>query len=474
MAKHSGLKKAYAVLLFCATTAISSPGQTIEPLASFDGTNGRNPFYMSLVQGTDGNFYGTTANGGSNDRGTVFMVSPMGMLTTLYSFCAPTNCADGASPDSALLQGNDGSFYGTNLYGGANDAGTVFKITKRGTLTTLYSFCSQPNCTDGNQSLAGLVQATDGNFYGTTYFGGPSNSGTVFKITRSGTLSTLHSFAGYPTEGANPIAGLIQARDVNFYGTTYGGPKGGGTVFKITPGGTLTTLYSFCVQTNCTDGDNPWAGLVQAKDGNFYGTTAYGGANNDGTVFRLSPGGTLTVLHSFDGADGASPFAGLIQATDGNLYGVTGAGGADGLGALFKMTLSGTVTPYSLIDTNGNLPYGGLVQSTSGNFYGTTYQGGSSTNCLSGCGTIFGLSVGLGPFVETQPTSGKTGARVIIQGNRLKGSTAVSFNGKEATFTVVSGSEITTTVPVGATTGNVEVTTPSGTLTSNILFRVIR
>jgi uncharacterized repeat protein (TIGR03803 family) len=136
MAKYSGWKKAYAILLFCAAMAIPSPGQTIETLASFDGTNGRNPFYVSLVQGTDGNFYGTTSNGGNNDRGTVFMVSPRGMLTNLYSFCVHTDCADGASPFGALLQSTDGSFYGTNLYGGANNAGTVFRITKRGTLTT--------------------------------------------------------------------------------------------------------------------------------------------------------------------------------------------------------------------------------------------------------------------------------------------------------------------------------------------------
>lgn len=474
MAKLNGLNKACAVLLVCAATASASPAQSLNTLANFDGTNGRNPDYMSLVQGTDGNFYGTTANGGSNDRGTVFTVSPTGTLTTLYSFCAQLNCTDGWSPDGSLIQATDGNFYGTNTYAGANNAGTVFRITRRGTLTTLYSFCSQPNCADGNQALAGLIQGADGNFYGTTYFGGVNNLGTVFRITRSGTLTTLHSFAGYPTEGEYPIAGLVQASDGNFYGTTYGGgTNGGGTVFKITPGGTVTTLNSFCIQTNCTDGDNPWAKLVQATDGNLYGTTAYGGTNNDGTVFKISHGGTLTVLHSFDGADGANPFAALIQATDGNFYGATGGGGTNDLGTLFKMTSTGQVTTYSFIGTNGNLPYGGLVQSTNGNFYGTTYQGGSSTNCTDGCGTIFGLSSGVGPFVTTQPTGGKIGAKVVIRGNNLSSSTAVNFNGTAAAFTVVSGSEITTTVPAGAISGKVEVTTLRGILTSNIPFRVI-
>jgi uncharacterized repeat protein (TIGR03803 family) len=285
------------------------------------------------------------------------------------------------------------------------------------TFTTLANF----NGTNGVSPAAALVQGTDGNFYGTTSRGGAGNGGTVFKITSGGTLTTLHSFAG-ATDGAFPVAALVQGTDGNFYGTTSrGGAGNSGTVFKITSGGNLTTLYSFCSQGGnlCTDGISPVAALVQGTDGNFYGTTSSGGAGNGGTVFKITSGGTLTTLHSFAGAtDGVSPVAALVQGTDGNFYGTTSGGGAG----------------------NG--------------------------------GTVFSLSVGLAPFVETIPSSGQVGAAVIILGTNLTGATGVSFNGTAATFTVVSSSEIQTTVPAGATTGIVQVTTPSGTLNSNVAFQV--
>ena len=183
------------------------------------------------------------------------------------------------------------------------------------TFTLLYSF----DLTDGADPWAGLVQATDGNFYGTTYQGGANGAGTVFKITAGGVLTTLHSFDG--TDGADPFAGLVQATDGSFYGTTYygGAGSGYGTVFKITAGGVLTRLHSF----DSTDGANPHAELVQATDGNFYGTTYNGGANAAGTVFKITAGGVLTTLHRFDFTDGAYPRARLVQATDGSFYGTT-------------------------------------------------------------------------------------------------------------------------------------------------------
>jgi len=299
--------------------------------------------------------------------------------------------------------------------GGANNAGTVFKITPTGTLTTLYDFCSQPNCTDGANYpfTGGLVQATDGNFYGITALGGANancnggnqSCGTVFKInptTRA--LTTLHSFDG--TDGSFPN-GLVQATDGNFYGTAQeGGANGGGTVFKITPGGTLTTLYNFCSQTSCTDGSGPMDALIQAIDGNFYGTTARGG-----TIFKMTPEGKLTTL----GSTCCYLYAGLVQATDGNFYGTTYLdGGAYGEGSVYEITQRGTVTTlYSFCAEtgcpDGAAPIAGLVQGTDGTLYGTTLGGGAS-----GDGTIFSLSVGLGPFVETLPTSGKVGAAVKI------------------------------------------------------------
>src|ERR1035438_5459485 len=210
-------------------------------------TDGTDPTW--LIQGTDDNFYGTTAGGGANGGGTFFKMTPGGTLTPLHSFCSQS-CTDGSSP-VALIQGTDGNFYGTTPYGGANgQGGTVFKITPNGNLTTLYSFCSQTGCTDGTEPRW-LIQGTDGNFYGTTQVGGANNEGTVFKITPNGTLTMLYSFSFCSpcTEGFLPGA-LVQGTDGNFYGTTYdGGATGGGTIFQITPSGTLTTLYSFLFES---------------------------------------------------------------------------------------------------------------------------------------------------------------------------------------------------------------------------------
>jgi len=489
MGKLSVAKMVCTVLVFCAAAAIGSRAQTFTTLVSFDGADGAEPLFMSLIQGPDGNFYGTTSGGGASSDGTVFKITSAGTLTTLHSF----DGTDGSTPYAGLVQATGGNFYGTTYGGGAHDCvvngvsqgcGTVFEITPAGALTTLYSFCAQTNCSDGVGPVGGLVQGTDGNFYGITGGGGAYSAGTVFKITPAGTLTTLYSFCAQSgcTDGGYPAAGLVQGTDGSFYGTTSaGGTSNGcaphvgcGAVFKITPAGTLTTLYSFCSQTGCTDGSEPWAGLVQGTDGNFYGTTAGGGVKgNYGTVFKITPAGTLTTLHSFDGTDGSSIYAGLVQATDGNFYGTTAQGGASGYGTVFEITAGGTLaTLHSFAGEDGAVPYVGLVQATNGYFYGATSWGGTSGNCSRGCGAVLSLNVGLAPFVETQPTSGAVGAAVIILGNNLTGATSVSFNGTLAKFTVVSSSEIETTVPAGATTGPVQVTTPSGTLDSNVPFYV--
>ena len=399
--KWSGLRKLSfsrmggIFFVFCAATAIASPAQNtvFMSLASFNGTNGTNPGYVSLVRGNDGNFYGTTLFGGANNQGTVFKVTPTGELSTLYSFCAQTNCIDGTSPDAGLVLGNDGNFYGTTSGGGVYlYYGTVFKITPAGLLTTLHSFQSYP--TDGDAPVAALVRGSDGNFYGTTELGGSGTFGTVFKITPSGVLTTLYNF-GDGAHGWYPYAGLVQGSDGNFYGTTFsGGDYSAGTAFKITPAGELTTLYSFCAQPGCADGNGPWAGLVQASDGSFYGTTYSGGANFGGTVFKLTPAGSLTTLHGFcaqDGcADGEEPVAGLVQASDGNFYGTTTYGGAyTSYGTVFKITPQGGLTTLHSFDgTDGSAPWGGLVQAPDGFFYGTTVEGGTYGN-----GTIFRVGV---------------------------------------------------------------------------------
>src|ERR1022692_1591280 len=276
--------------------------------------DGANPA-ASLVLGKDGNIYGITELGGATGSGTAFKITPGGTLTTLYNWCSQQVCADVAYvnlPETgSFVQATDGNFYGTNDTGGAALAGTVFKLTPSGALTTLYSFCSQTACADGVYPT-GLIQANDGNFYGTTQFGGANRYGTVFRITPHGKLTTLYSFCSQTncTDGSVPFAPLVQAIDGNFYGTTEAGGTstntlcGGfcGTVFKMTASGALTTLYNFCSLANCTDGASPAFSLVQATDGNFYGSTLGGnGVSQYGiTVFRLIPTGSLTTLHTFD------------------------------------------------------------------------------------------------------------------------------------------------------------------------------
>jgi uncharacterized repeat protein (TIGR03803 family) len=267
------------------------------------------------------------------------------------------------------------------------------------------------------------------------------------------------------------VGRLTQGTDGNFYGTTVNDGANGnaGTVFKITPAGTLKTIYSFCSQTGCSDGQYPYAGLVQGTDGNFYGTTLSGGTAHYGTVFKITPTGTLTTLHRFIHTDGFAPYAGLVQATDGNFYGTAWGGGANGGGTVFRITPAGTLaTLHNFAGADGSNVTGGLVQDTNGNFYGTTQYGGANSD-----GTVFNVSVGLRPFVKTLPTSGKVAATVYILGTNLTSASNVSFNGVSAGFTVVSATAIKTTVPSGATTGFVTVTTSGGTLRSNKIFRVL-
>ncbi len=493
-AEQNWARRAFAAFLLCATSAIALSAQTLTTLHSFGGVDGADPL-APLIQSTDGNIYGTTLYGGINQisYGTVFNITPDGAVTTVYSFCSQSGCTDGYQPQGGLVQYTDGEFYSTTSSGGMYGHGSVFKLTSTGTLTTLYSFCSQTGCPDGDSPIAGLVLANNGAFYGTTKFGGSANAGTAFKITPAGVLTKLHDF-GVP--GAYfPIAGLVLGTNGNLYGVTEnGGPGDGGTFYRLTPSGVFTTLYSFCSAPQCADGESPTNALIQGTDGNFYGTTRDGGAINGnfvgtGIVFKISPSGIFTTLHTFCSAsgctDGAYPAAALFQATDGNFYGSTSHGGTNntesfcgsiGCGTLFKITRTGKFTTlYNFCGVSncadGGTPEAALLQDTNGTFYGTTYDGGASGQQYN-YGTVFSLSVGLGAFVETQPTSGKVGATIKILGTSLTGATSVTFNGQAAIFTVLSSSEITTSVPSGATTGLVKVVTPSGTLSSNMKFRV--
>jgi uncharacterized repeat protein (TIGR03803 family) len=357
--------------------------QTVTTLHSFNGADGRSP-EATLVQGSDGNFYGTTALGGAHAKGTVFRIDAAGNLTTLHSFSGFPG--DGALPVAGLVQGADGNFYGTTASGGAFFQGTIFRMNSSGTITLLHSFNSFLG--EGAVPVAGLVEGSDGNFYGTTVLGGEHFRGTVFKIDATGTLITLHSFSGSPSEGANPVAALVQGSDGNFYGTT---PSGGehfqGVVFRISQGGVHTVLHSFSGYPG--EGAVPFAALVQGNNGNFYGTTAIGGAHFKGTVFNIDPAGSLTTLHSFSGSpgEGANPVAGLAQGGDGNFYGTTALGGAHSRGTVFNIDAVGNLTTlHSFIGSpsEGALPFGGLVQGSDGNFYSTTALGGAH-----GAGTVF-------------------------------------------------------------------------------------
>jgi|HubBroStandDraft_1064217.scaffolds.fasta_scaffold17147_3 uncharacterized repeat protein (TIGR03803 family) len=478
MKTFSLAERSCIVLAFCVAAALPSPAQTFTTLASFNSTGGYTP-NPGLVQGFNGNFYGTTyQSDGGNGLGTVFEITAAGKLGMLNSF----DYSNGAQPVVGLAQASNGNLYGTTSYGGTQAAGTVFEVTPAGTLTALYNFCSVIStrglCGDGYGG-EGIVQASDGTFYGTTTSGGDGAgvNGTVFKITPAGVLTTLYTFCpDYPscgTDGSDPL-GLVQGSNGNFYGVTAsGGVNAHGTIFEITPAGKLTTLYSFCSLTNCADGTSPVA-LVQATNGNFYGTTRMGGSYSSschafgcGTIFEMTPTGKLTTLHTFQLTDGAEPSA-LVQATNGNFYGVCGLGTTtDDVGTIFEITTAGALTAlHTFTFTDGAYP-DGLVQGTDGSFYGTTSAGGAN-----GVGAVFSLSAGLGPFVETLPNAAKVGTKVAILGNNLTGTTRVTFNGPPAKFTAVSDTEIKATVPTGATTGVVEVVTPGGTLSSNVRFRV--
>ncbi len=458
----------------------SVSASSVSTLASFnESTEGALPEYGALVQGTDGNFYGTTvAGGGNKNGGTVFKVTPAGAVTTVYSFCSQPGCVDGEAPFAGLMLAANGYFYGTTseFGNGTQNAGTLFELTPVGELTTLYYFCSQSNCADGAAPRTGVIQASNGDFYGTTSAGGTANYGTIYEWNSktdafTSLLSATNSLATNPN-------GLIQGADGNFYGTSSaGGTNNAGTVFKLVQRGTqvqLTTIYSFCSQTNCADGKYPKAALVQSSNGNFYGAASAGGADGYGTVFEITSAGKLTTLVSFDGADGQGPGqAALIQGTDGNFYGTTPAGGAFGEGTIFQMTPSGTLTTiYSFCSQgscdDGSTPLAGLMQATNGSFYGTTNVGGEFNT-----GAVFSYASGLSPFAEMVPNSGIVGTPVMILGTNLASTTGVTFGETAAELNIVSSSEILTAVPAGATTGTVTVDIPGGNLVGDVGFRVV-
>jgi uncharacterized repeat protein (TIGR03803 family) len=366
--------------------------------------------YSGLIQGQDGLLYGTTYDGGADGYGSTYRATTNGAFLRLYSF---TNGLDGSYPVASLIQGTNGNFYGTTTWGGSHSSGTVFQMLPNGAVTSLYSFTGG---NDGDSPYGALLQGSDGNFYGTTAFGGSNSLGAIFKMTPGGAITPLFSFTGI-NDGAYPYAGLIQGADGNFYGTTaFGGTHDAGSIFKITAGGVITRSYSF---TGGADGDSPLAGLLQGSDDNFYGTTYEGGTGDVGTVFKMDTNGAFSTLYSFSDTDGALPFAGLVQGTDGNLYGTTELGGPGQAGTVFTITTNGVLNPIIwFTGANGAYPNGTLVQASDGYFYGTTSYADADDY-----GAMFRFAIPGPPWITVQPSN------------------VVEFIGANVTFTISASSD---------------------------------
>ena len=391
------LRLAIVISLALAGQLFHARAQTETNIYSFGGPpDGEKP-RAGLVQGTNGDFYGTTFAGGATNRGVVFRITSAGSETNLYSFGAQP--FDGANSSAPLVQGSNGYFYGTTINGGTNGLGAIFRISPGGSYSNLYSFQGLTN--DGANPTAGLVMGSDGNFYGTTQKGGTDDFGTVFRFNTNGTETVLYSFTGPTNDGNQPLTGLVLGRDGNFYGTTFfggitniagatnGGTLGFGTVFRISPGGSYSNLYSF--GSTIPDGIFPGS-MTQGSDGNFYGNAYSGGAfTNRGAVFRITPGGSESLFYSFGSIpnDGSNASSGLMLATDGNFYGTTQKGGTNDLGTVFRLSPGGSETilySFGSQTNDGTAPLDGVIQGSDGNFYGMTQLGGSLSN-----GTVFKL-----------------------------------------------------------------------------------
>ncbi|MGB6675557.1 MAG: choice-of-anchor tandem repeat GloVer-containing protein [Terriglobales bacterium] len=445
-----------------------SSAQKISVLYDF-GSGSQDPVQPSysgiIAQGRDGNLYSTSPYSLAGD-GAAFSITPNGTLTVVYSF---TSGASGTAPYSGLVLGTDGNFYGTTESGGNGD-GIVFKLSPNGQLNVLYDFAGGSG---GGSPYAPPIQATDGNLYGTTaepYYN-QGVYGTVYKLTPQGELTTLYQFD--QAHGTSPYAPLVQGSDGDFYGVTLaGGNLNLGVIFRMSPSGKLTVLYNF----DGAHGSHPYGPLVQGNDGSFYGTTFNGGTHGSGVIFQMQPNGRLKVIHNFEGSGGGFyPCTGLVQASDGNLYGTTHGGGAVDAGTIFKISPDGQYAVLSKFDgTDGKFPMVTLTQHTNGILYGDTNQGGTVSACQGNCGTFYSLDLGLPAFVSLAPLSGKVGKTIEFLGQGFTGTTAVSFNGVDASFKAVSDTFLTAIVPHGATTGFVQVTTPGGGLKSNREFHVTK
>lgn len=441
-----------ACLLFCSVASVAlCSAQTVTTVYNFKTASGSFPLSVRPVQGRDGKLYGTTGGGGTKSDGTVFRIATGGGGGPIYNFTGSTG---GRSPVGGPLLGTNGVFYGTTQLGGTSGSdGVLFSITTAGVYTVMQNFPRGSGMSQGSP-----IQASDGNLYG-------ANSNSVYKYTQSGTFTTIYKLEGsqtYYEEGP-----VVQTVDGSLYIAVYnGGASGCGSILQLSTAGVLENTYSF----DCLTASNPTGPVLQAADGNLYGVTYNGGTHGRGVLYEIPQGGTLTVLYNFGSSstDGEYPSGTLTQGTDGNLYGVTTHGGTAGVGSLYQYTLSGTYTQLYSFPGKSGFPTTGPLQHTNGKFYGTTNAGGTA-----GEGRLYSLDMGLGPFVALVSSSAKVGGTVEVLGQGFTGTTSVTLNGLAASFSVVSDTYLTATVPSGVTTGPVVVTMPSGDLTSNTNLVII-
>ncbi len=509
--------------------AAAASAQTYQELVDFVGANGCCPQYPTMMaQGRDGNLYGTTPTGGVNSVGIVFKITPAGSQTILYQF----DTTHGSTPNGGLVLGVDGNFYGTTEFGGANSYGTIFKITPSGVLTVLYDFTGNADggypvaplvlATDGNfygtsypgaafkfspsgtftiinkiptVSYGPLLQASDGNFYGVTEFAGTFSAGTIYKIAGS-TVTTLYNFDG--THGSYPIGGLVQGADGNLYGTTTaGGTTNAGVIYRITTAGILTVLVDFD-GVHPLNGYEAFAGLVAGSDGNLYGATIWGGTSGYGEIFQMTIGGAYTALYNFVAASGDGAYSTPMQHTSGKLFGLTTRGGVAGKGGIYSYD-SGISPFVSLVSTLG--PVGATVGILGSGFTGTTqvqFNGtpasfrvlsdtyltatvpsGESGNVIvtTPSGILLSYKIyHVTPQIKTMaPTSGPVGSSVVLTGSGFIEARMITVGGVRVTaFIVNSDQKVTFTVPTGAKTGKVVLTTAGGKATSRSVFTVTR
>lgn len=461
-----------AMLLVAAAPLPASP--VFETVASFE-TPPLSPI-GGLVLHTDGNYYGTTSDGGRYGLGTVFRLTPAGALTVITHFTGTSGAAPGSAPLTGLTKAADGSLYGTTSSGGSDDFGTIFKVTTAGTFTSLVGFTGSAGAAKGSSPDGELLLHSDGNFYGTTSGGGTGDLGTVFKMTPAGALTTLAQFTGTGggVRGAQPVGQLATAPSGVLFGTTRsGGASDFGTIFRITTAGSFTNLIQFTGTGGNTRGANPVGGLVLGTDSNFYGVTEAGGVNDLGTFFRLSAAGGHTRLYEFDGLNGSSPACGVTLASDGFFYGSTAVGGAAGSGTVYRISSAGvigTVSEFTGVEgtAKGTECQGMLITGTDGALYGTTTSGGTGNHGTAFKVTTAGVFSNLTGFTNNSGWNPANGLATGADGNLYLGNKDGGTSGYGTIVKVTTSGTVAPMVTFTGAAGTARGAEPAGVLTTGI------